>query len=475
MSKLKITDYAIYRWRYWIGYGLIAAILISVLTFTGFFLTGGISEPEMQSVVISNSINFSNLNSLAITDLPYHTLQHISIMLFGVSVFSIKLPSLILAFISIIGAIILLRIWFKPSVSVLVALIAISTGQFLFMSQDGTANGMCLVWSVSLLLIASIISRTRRFRKSLIVIFAILAVLSLYTPLSAYMLIAFACAILFHPHLRYLVKQIPNVEIVAGTILSLILITPLAISIIKNPSLGLSLLGIPTKIPDLSANIALLGAQYLGFSKPGGSTVMTPFFELGSMLIIALGVYVVAKHHTSAKSYVIAIWSLMLVPIVIVNPNLAVVTLFPMVLLLAKGLNKFISYWYELFPLNPYARVGGLIPIIILVSVLVLSGMDRYIYGYRYDPQIVPSFSRDIRIIPKDTKYLMVSSDEMAFYKVVEIRNKKITVVTTPTGDSFLATRKIKGQFSGYNLSKIITTYTKDNGDRFYLYTKAVQ
>lgn len=472
MSKLDITDYAIYRWRYRIGYGLIAAVLISVLAFTGFFLTGGISTQEMQSVVISNSLIFNNLNTLAIADLPYHALQNLSITLLGVSQLSIKLPSILLTFFSVIGSIILFRIWFRPSVSILAALIAISTGQFLFMAQDGTPNGMCLVWSISLLLVATVISKTERLRKTLIIVFAILTTLSLYTPLSVYMLIALASAIFIHPHLRYLVKQIPNKEIVIGAIACTLLATPLLISIIKNPSLGLTLFGIPTKIPDFNANIALLAAQYLGFNKPGGITIMTPFFELGTMLIIAIGIYVVTKNHSTARSHVIAIWSIMLVPVVIINPNLAVVTLFPMLLLLGKGLSKLLSYWYELFPLNPYARVGGLIPIMILVSVLVLSGVDRYIYGYRYDPNIASNFSHDLRLIPSDTKTILVTNNELAFYKVVESRNKNFTVITKPTGSELLVTHDAKSKMSGYDIKKIITTYTSNDSDRFYLYTK---
>ena len=475
MSKLNVADYTIYRRRYWIGYGLIAIILVSVLTFAGFFLPGGISAKEMQSVIVSNSLNFSDIHSLSIVDLPYHALQYASLSLLGVNIISIKLPSIILAFIAIIGAIALLRIWFRPNVSILVTLIAISTGQFLFMAQDGTPDGMCLVWSTLLLLVASIISKTHKLRKTLIIIFAILAVLSLYTPLSLYMLIALASAILIHPHLRYLVKQIPNIEIMLGAFVSVILVTPLAISIIKNPSLGFTLLGIPTELPNFTANMTTLGAQYLGFNRPGGTTIMTPFFELGSMMIIALGVYVVAKNHATAKSHVIAIWSLMLLPLVIINPNLAAATLFPMVLLLAKGMSKLISYWYELFPRNPYARIGGLIPIVLLVLVLVFSGADRYIYGYRYNPNIVPSFSRDLKLIPKNTKNVVVSKSELAFYKVVEARNKDFKVTTIPTSETFLATHEAKKQYKGYNIGKIITTFNDKEGDRFYLYTKTTQ
>jgi len=289
------------------------------------------------------------------------------------------------------------------------------------------------------------------------------------------MLIALASAIIIHPHLRYLVKQIPNTDIIIGAILSMLLITPLIVSIIKNPSLGLTLFGIPTKLPDFSTNIELLGAQYFGFNNPGGLTIMTPFFELGSMLIIALGIFVVARSHSSAKSHVIAIWSLMLVPVVIINPTMAAVTLFPMVLLLAKGLNKLLSYWYGLFPLNPYARIGGLIPIIILISVLVLSGADRYIYGYRYDPQIAPNFSNDLKLIPKDTKNLVVADDELAFYKAVESRNKNFKVTLSPVSNNFLATHEAKKRFLGYGIEKIITTHNSNDSDRFYLYTKTTQ
>jgi len=474
MSKIDITDYTIYRWRYWIGYGLISVILISILTFAGFFLPGGLTEKELQSVVVSNSLDLGNLNTFAIANLPYHILQRVSIGLLGVNIISIKLPSIILAFVSIICAIIMLRIWFKPNVSILAVLIAISTGQFLFMTQDGTPDGMCLMWSILMLLTATIISRTHRFRKSLIAVFAVLTALSLYTPLSIYILIAIGSAVIIHPHLRYLIKQIPKIEIILGTTLALILTTPLLVSIVKDPGLGLILFGIPTKLPNFNQNIILLGAQYFGFNKPSSSTILTPFFELSSMLIIGLGVYAVAKHHATARSHIIAIWSLVLIPVVIINPGLAAITLFPMVLLLAKGLNKLLFYWYGLFPRNPYARIGGLVPIITLVLVLVLSGADRYIYSYRYDPTVVSNFSRDLKLIPKNTQNLLVSKDEFAFYKVVEAHNKTFKVTTVPISNTFLATRSASKQ-TGYHIEKIITTFNSKDSDRFYMYTKTAQ
>ena len=472
MGKINITDLKIYRWRYWIGYGLIATGLVAVLVFAILYSPGGISYNEIQSTIRSNSINYTDFSSLATTNLPYHMLQNASLAIFGVSIISIKLTSTILAFLSIIGIVLLLRNWFKPSVGVLASLIAISTGQFIFIAQDGTPGILYLFWSVWLILIASLIAQQKKLRRILIISFAILAILSLYTPLSIYLIIALASSAIIHPHLRFLVKQIPRLEIIIGTIVALVLISPLILTIVKSPELGLTLLGIPTQWPNFGANLASLSAQYFGFANPGGSTLMTPFFELGSMLIIALGIYSVIQNHATGKNYIITLWTILLVPIIIFNSDQTSITFLPLVLLLASGLNKLISNWYKLFPRNPYARIGGLIPLTILASVLIFSGADRYAFGYRYDPSIAPNFSHDLNLIPPETKNLVVAKNELAFYNVVATHNKDFTVSTAPISDTFLATRGAKQQIKDYNINQIITAPNFDRSDRFYLYTK---
>jgi 4-amino-4-deoxy-L-arabinose transferase-like glycosyltransferase len=461
-----------YRWRYILGYTLVFIGLISVLVFAALYLSGGISTAEMQSAVKSSSISLNNINSLAITDLPYHLLQRICFTLFGVSVLSIKLTSIIIAFVTAIGIMLLLRLWFKPNVGILASLIAITTGQFLFIAQNGTPDIIYMFWAVWLMLLATLISRQQKFRKILALVFFVFAALSLYTPLSIYIFAALISAVFLHPHLRFLLRQIPKREIIAGSIITLILITPLIINVIKDPGSILTLIGIPASWPDFQNNLAILGAQYLGFAKPSISTIMTPFFELGSTLIILIGIYYVIKNRVTAQSHIIIFWIICLIPVIVLNPNLTNVAFLPLVLLLASGIRMLISNWYELFPLNPYARVGGLIPLTILVAVLVFSGADRYIHGYRYDPNIASSFSRDIKLIPNGTKNLVVGNDEFAFYNVLAKHNKTLIVATNPNSNSFLATRKTNIPLAEYRIDKIITNSLSDQGDRFYLYTK---
>lgn len=473
MSKIVINELSLYRWRYFIGYGLVAIGLIAVLLYAGLYSPGGLSAQEMQSVAKTSALNYSDFGSFTITNLPYHILQQFILAIFGVSILSVKMPSIILAFLSSIGLILILKLWFKPRIGVLASLIAITTGQFIFIAQDGTPGVLYLFWPVLLILLATLISSgNKKFRMFYKVSFCIVAGLSLYTPLSIYMLIAMASAIALHPHLRFLIRQLSKPKIIISMVLAALSLMPLVIALVKTPDLALILLGIPTQAINMGSSLSSLGAEYLGFFKPGGTTIMTPFFELGSMLIIAIGGYQVFKTRETAKSYVIIAWVLCLVPVIILNPNFTSITYLPLVLLLASGLNLLLSHWYGLFPFNPYARIGGLIPIIILVAVLVTSGLDRYIYGYRYDPNIAPNFSIDLKLIPKDTKTLVVSDSELPFYKVVATYNKQFSALTVPSGDSFLATREANSAFENYKLDRIITSATSEQSDRFYLYTK---
>lgn len=474
MFKFDISEFYIYRYRYYIGYALFAIGLIAGLIFAGLYLPGGLSNQEIQSVIKSDSINRLNVWSFEVINFPYYLLQKTSIAIFGVSVLSIKLPSIILAFLSAVGMLIVLRKWFTPRVGVLASLITITTGQFLFIAQSGTPDIMYMFWPISLIFIASHLPCPPKYKYICSVALFSTIALSLYTPLSIYILLAITGATLFHPHLRYLFKQLSKPKLIFGSIFLFMLVTPLVISVIMKPGLILILLGIPEHWPDLLANLKSLGIQYLGFSNPNSTTLMTPFFELGSMLIIAIGAYNTVRTIETAKSYIVAFWTVCLIPVILLNPNFTSITFLPLVILLASGLNFLLSYWYGLFPKNPYARIGGLIPLVVLVTVLVFSGVDRYIHGYRYDPNITSNFSKDLKLIPKATKTLIISKDEYAFYYVYARHKKDFAISETPIGNEFLATKnsRAKNDFKGYGIYRIITTPDSKEADRFYLYKK---
>lgn len=474
MATRDFSKYFLYRWRYVIGYTLIGLLLAGLLLFAGLYVPGGLSTAEMASVVNSASLSFSDPATLAIPNLPYYLMQSGIFALFGVTIFTVKLPSLILALLTAVGFIMLLRRWFKPNIAVLASLIAISTGQFLFIAQSGTPAILYLFWPVVLLLLGTQVTRVKKARFFWKVLFVTAAALSLYTPLSIYPLIAVALAVIFHPHLRNVVRRLPKSGLAFVSALFLVLIAPLIWFVIETPKLGLQLLGIPTTFPvDFGANSVALLQQYFLFWDPTIGAVMTPVFGLGAALLIVLGLYRLIRTRETTRSYLIIFWIICLIPVLLLNPMFTYVTFVPSMLMLAAGLTSLIGYWYRLFPLNPYARIAGLIPIIILVGTLIITGVARYTYGYHYSPEGAPLFSKDLALLPKDTRQLVVSEQELAFYKAVAEYRESLEVTTAPTADMVVVTREARGQVSGFAVTQIITSPLSDNSDRMYVMQRA--
>ncbi len=470
MAAFDITSLYLYRWRYIIGYGAIGVVLIGLLLIAGLLLPGGISPDEQLSVIRSDSLTFTDFRSFAIVNLPFYVLQAVSINLFGVNDFSIKLPALLIGLLAAIGLIFLLSRWFPRNIAVLASFIAITTGQFLFISQSGTPSILYVFWPVILLLLGVLISRAERFVFIWKVLFFVAAALSLYTPLSIYPLVAMVLAGFLHPHLRNIIRHLSKTRLILAIIVGLVIISPLLYGMVTDPTLALQLLGVPSQFPDFFANIVTVGKQYLDFWKPSTTTLMTPVFGLGSMLLIAYGAYWVIRTSATTQSYLIIAWMVCLIPVLVINPSFTSVIFTPLVLLLTIGLQSLVRYWYRLFPRNPYARVVGLIPLILLVLALISSGLDRYVYGYYYQPQTSQNFNTDLQVLPKNTTQLVVAPAELPFYKVVAHHNKKLTVTTTPSGNSFTATHNAYRPYPGYAIQQIITSSSHAGSDRFYLY-----
>lgn len=472
MGKLNVTDFVIYRWRYWIGYSLIGIALVATLVFAGLYVPGGLSVLETNSVVISDSLRYDSIDTIAVTHLPFHMLQQASIAIFGVTMFSIKLPSLLLGLLSAVGMILLLRRWFSPGIAVLASVIAVTTGQFLFLAQQGSPQILYIFWPVILLLLATLVAK-RSSKLGIIwkVLFFTAAALSLYTPLSIYVLIALASAVVLHPHLRYLLRRLSKKRIVAAICLASLLLVPLVWAIVLDPRLGLTLLGIPQAWPSFLENLQQLGVHYFGFMSIGQGSLMTPVFGLGSMLIIGYGLYRLIKTRQTVQSYVILAWLACLLPLLILNPSFTSITFLPLLLLLATGLSGIQRSWYRLFPRNPYARAAGLIPMIVLVASLVLFGLERYVYGYHYAPATVQHFSRDLRLLPADTSVLVVHQSERAFYDVVAKHRDQLDIADdAPETGTFTTTRQARRDND--IPSSIITSPLASEPNRFYIYTR---
>ena len=75
----RVTDYALYRWRYKIGYLFIALTILLIIAIAALYVPGGLRQGEMQSAITSGGLSLQSLDPEMVINLPYHALQRLSI------------------------------------------------------------------------------------------------------------------------------------------------------------------------------------------------------------------------------------------------------------------------------------------------------------------------------------------------------------------------------------------------------------
>jgi len=229
MKNLKISDFWIYKFRYQIGVGILSLSYLAIIIYTLFFAPNGLTAGEIESAKSSMNLNFSSIFSKNILDFPFRFLQKTSIDIFGLSNFAIKLPSVFISLCSIFFITKISGMWFSKRASILASIIAITSSQFFFIAQNGTSEILYIFYPI--LLIWSGMEFIKEPKKHQIFTLISILGLSFYTPLSSYITLAFLITILVHPHLRFIIKKLPNYQKIAALILFLIITSPLLVSI----------------------------------------------------------------------------------------------------------------------------------------------------------------------------------------------------------------------------------------------------
>lgn len=488
MVRQKLSNFAFYRYRYILAYVVFAVALATMLLVAGLYLPGGLTTPEMHSALVSDKLDPAHLFSLQpeqLIHLPYRLLQAGTISLFGISRMGIKLPSLILGFSSALGILYLLNLWFRRNVAIVAATIAVTTSQFILSSQAGQPAIVYVFLTTMVLIAASMIARRSTYARLWILAGFALAGISLYMPLNIYMLIALTLTALIHPHARHmLLRKAPKAIVATGAVLFLIIVSPLVYGIIHEPSILKTLLGLSVHFADFSKNAAALAQNYVRFDMPTSGIELTPVYGLGLVMLVLLGLYRLISAKYTAKSYIISFWLILLVPLVCLNPSFVSITFIPVMLLIALGIDYLIWSWYRLFPHNPYARVFGLLPLAVLVLGLVVSSVDRYVYGLHYDRNVYAVYDSDTTVLTAKLRTLKHSSDVMLivapnkleFYNSYARHQRYVTKLTVSSDTSVVATAplSIVERTMRRGITKlpadILVTRTAENADRFYLY-----
>lgn len=480
----QVTDYTLYRWRYGIAYCFATIAVVAAVLVAGLFIPGEIRSGEIESSITSSELSFQNLTPVMIVGSPYYILQKVSFILLGVTPLSIKLPSMILALATALGLLLLFRAWFTRSIAIITILLVALSAQFLFLAQDGTPSIAFSCLTVWLLYAATQAVRTKKMSSTLWkVVACVLAALLLYIPLGIYVVAALGVLAIFHPHARYTVLRVQRTRLFAAVLVGGIALLPLIYAILTDHTVAKQLLGLPLQAVDVAANVKQLIIALFGATAPGTSYLVQPLHSIGMVLMMIIGFGYLINHYYTARSYALLLIGLSLFGIVIINPE-RITALFPAsAILVAFSVAWLVNHWYSMFPRNPYARVTGLLPIVVLISGLAFAGINRYIETYRYNPEILAHYSSDLQLItnrlqrqdvrPDQPLLLAVTDNEHLLYHITARYNDRLRVTTAvPKGQKFLATRAFRRQHSLGQPSDIIANARSVDSDRFYGYSQ---
>ena len=473
MKKIIISKLFLYRYRFVIGYAVLGlAFAILLITLPG-FAQNGLSEAEINSATNSYYLGKNGILNGDLVDLPYRLLQKVSIILFGLTPYAIKLPSVIIGLLLGFLLILLLNRWFKSNVSLLASCLMVLSTPFLYLAGSGTPLIMLVFWPTLLLWLGSKIQGEKRPRPAYCFLFAIAMLLSIFTPYMIYFAVFCVIFVLVQPHLRFVVKGLPKLPLSIVGIIVLAGFVVLGISIFHHPETIMELLF--TKdfhMGEFFGNIAAGLAPMFSWHHSLESVFLAPLISLPIFALALIGLFSTTKGFFASRNSIASILIVFCLIITGFNPEAIVFFILPFSILVAHGLKYLLEKWYGLFPANPYARISALLPLTILFGFMILPGLLQYIYGYRYNPNVADEFSDTLEVVRKNlTDEHLLATKDYDFYKILEASTDIKVIDKIEETEKLAVLGKLEDKPEQYTLSQIITSPMRDNSDIIYLYT----
>ena len=431
----------------------------------------------MQSVVESQKITQNFISDGQVIDLPYHLLQKACVSFFGLSLYTIKLPSIIVAVLTALFLILLLNRWFKSDAAIISSILTTLSTAFLFISGFGAPIIMYVFWLAVILWLGSKIIGNKNTHPLLVASFAFCTALSLYTPHMLYVALGIAIAGITHPHLRECIKQLKAYQLIISIIIFFLALMPLVFGCIYNTDTLVRLV-FTHNFSDFIFNVSTAFAPFFSFITAYDSVYLAPLFGLATVALIIIGALAsIGKLFTSRNTVV----SLLVIYAILVsglNQNAAISIVMPIAILTTAGIESIVQKWHSLFPENPYAHIIGTLPVVIVILFIIFSDLSHFIFGYHYTPAVANNFNDDIALISKNLKsgtILIMPKDhpDYEFYRLLEHKQNITIMQEIPDRDDLpIATIGEPSKDGNLSLKQIITSPKKINSARLYIYEK---
>ncbi len=479
MKKSAISKFFLYRHRFALGYSLLLLAFVALIFGLPLLSPAGLSQAEMESATHSYNLHLSSIFTGDLVDLPYRILQKLSIMTLGLTIYSVKLPSMIIGLMLGLLLVLLLNRWFKNNVALLASILAVLSSSFLYLAGSGTPLIMLVFWPTLLLWLGSKIQGVTKPKPLYCFIFAFALLASIFTPHLIYLAIFIVLFAFLHPHLRFTIKTLPIIPLVITTFIILAGGAALVMAVLINPPIASELLLAPDfSFDHFLTNLQIAFLPFFSWNTTLESTFLSPFVGLASVALAVIGLLSTTKGFFASRNSIATCLIIFTIILSGLNPESAILILLPLAILIAHGLRYILDKWYDLFPENPYARITALIPISIFLGIMIYGDISHFIFGNRYSPMVADQYNDDITLIHEkvpenSTIYIIDDPVAFNFYQILEEEGSYIIEDLIPNRIDLPINFATLGPTDGFenNINQIITSSKSNYSDRIYMYT----
>lgn len=157
----------------------------------------------------------------------------------------------------------------------------------------------------------------------------------------------------------------------------LLIVAPFAFSIVRQPHLLMTALGLPTSLHNLTNmgtnllhNILSIGVRSTG--DPVLWLAHSPLLNVTELILGAIGVYYYVYQRRSLRSLLLAGSALIGITLASIGGGFTIAAIIPIIyLFITSGLHHLLNEWLTVFPRNPIARFTG---VFIICGMLFFSG-----------------------------------------------------------------------------------------------------
>ena len=389
--KRSIQRSWLYRYRYLLASILLAVIVLAISIYRFWSVPSGLSASEKLSAIASGRLASGNITGLV--NAPWLILEALAIKLYGMTIFALRLPALLLVVASILTMMLAIRAIYRPSLAMMGGLLMACSAFTISLGRAGTPAVMTVLLSALAILFGYYVVNAKQKAAPAIGLALDLVALS-YMSGGLYIVVALTVVALLHPKSRYIIKR--HKKLLAGIAVAylILLLVPMLL-IGKGRTTLASLLAIGT--PGL-ANLHQLAAGYAAGSAGLTGGLMTPMLTITGAIMVVIGLITLARQGglLSLRSYMIISLLIAGVGMAAFNPDYIYLLFIPTILLEVIAIGYIVDKWHGLFPQNPYARSLAILALSILIGSISLLDINRYISAVSYQAGVVYQYDQTL-------------------------------------------------------------------------------